>query len=200
MVDISYILVNDKFWYLIAVIDLYSRYIVGWELSSSMRADDVKRVIDFSLLEFGFYESENKPRIHMDNGPQMTAKTLKAFLRGLGMINEYSRPHLPQDSAEIERFFRTLKQGEVYREEYMDPYEARDGISYFIEYYNHRRPHQGIGFVTPYERLTGQDEHIKKERKINSLYAQRIRMSKNKGLFLICPEETMSLISLNKNF
>ena len=83
---------------------------MGWELSSSMRADDVKRVIDFSLLEFGFYESERKPRIHMDNGPQMTAKTLKAFLRGLGMINEYSRPHLPQDSAEIERFFRTLKQ------------------------------------------------------------------------------------------
>ncbi|MEA3431284.1 MAG: integrase core domain-containing protein [candidate division WOR-3 bacterium] len=87
----------------------------------------------------------------------------------------------------------------------MDPYEARDGIGHFIEYYNHRRPHQGIGFVTPYERLTGQDEHIKKvrrirwKRKINSLYAQRIRMSKNKGLFLICPEETMSLISLNKN-
>ena len=66
-------LVNDKFWYLIAVIDLYSRYIVGWELSSSMRADDVKRVIDFSLLEFGFYESENKPRIHMDNGPHLSA-------------------------------------------------------------------------------------------------------------------------------
>lgn len=81
----------------------------------------------------------------------------------------------------------------------MDPYEARDGIGHFIEYYNHRRPHQGIGFVTPYERLTGRDEHIKKERKLNSLYAQRIRMSKNKGLFLIYPEETMSLISLNKN-
>lgn len=62
-----------------------------------------------------------------------------------------------------ERLFRILKEGEVYHREYGNHYQARDGISKFINYYNHRRSHQGIEFVTPYDKLTGQEEKILKE-------------------------------------
>ncbi len=48
----------DSFWYLIAVIDLYSRYIVGWDLSAIMTSKDVQKTVDFALLEHGFYERE----------------------------------------------------------------------------------------------------------------------------------------------
>lgn len=65
LVDLTYVLVGSAFWYLIAVIDLYSRYVVGWELSPSSTAKDVERVIDFSLAEWGFHEKEPKPIIHL---------------------------------------------------------------------------------------------------------------------------------------
>ena len=181
LVDITFIPVGSGFWYLIALIDLYSRYIVGWDLSATMSSKDVQKVIDFALLQYGFYEGEINPKIHSDNGSQMRAKSFKVFLKDLGILNEYSRPHVPEDQAVLERFFRTLKQGEVYHQEYENHYQARDEISKFIDYYNHRRPHQGIGFITPYEKLTGQGEMIFKERKARAVVAQEIRKIVNKG-------------------
>lgn len=180
LVDITFVPVGEGFWYLIAVVDLYSRYIVGWDLSATMTSKDVQKVIDFALLQYGFYEREDKPKIHSDNGSQMKAKSFKAFLRDLGILNEYSRPHVPEDQAVLERFFRTVKQGEVYHEEYENHYQARDGISGFINYYNHRRPHQGIGFITPYEKLTGQEEKVLKERRARAIVAQEMRKIMNR--------------------
>lgn len=175
LVDLSYILIGKAFWYLIVIIDLYSRYIVGWELSASSTTRDVQRIIDFSLAKYNLHQKEQKPIIHSDNGPQMKAKSLKKFLRDLGILNEYSRPHIPQDLAVLERLFRTTKQEEVYRNEYLNHLKARDSLSVFFDYYNHRRPHQGIGNVTPYDRLVGRDAEIIKMRKIKSQLAQEKR-------------------------
>jgi len=180
LVDLTYVLIGKTFWYLIAIIDLYSRYVVGWELSPSSTAKDVERVIDFALAEWDLHEQETKPTIHSDNGPQMKAKSLKKFLRDLGVFNDYSRPHIPQDLAVLERLFRTTKQEEVYRNEYSNHLEARDSLSGFFDYYNHRRPHQGIGNVTPYDRFTGGDEEIIKMRKIKSQLAQQKRKLQNR--------------------
>ena len=180
LVDITFIAVGKGFWYLIAVIDLYSRYIVGWDLSATMTSRDVQKTVDFALLECGFYQRENKPKLHSDNGSQMRAKSFKVFLKDLGMLNEYSRPHVPEDQAVLERFFRTIKQGEVYHQEYENHYQARDGIAEFTDYYNHQRPHQGIGFITPYQKLTGQDSRVIKERRARSIVAQEIRKIENR--------------------
>ena len=180
LVDITFVPVGNGFWYLIAVIDLYSRYIVGWDLSATMTSKDVQKVIDFALLQYGFYEKEDKPKIHSDNGSQMKAKSFNAFLKDLGILNEYSRPHVPEDQAVLERFFRTIKQDEVYHQEYKNHYQAKDGISEFINYYNHRRPHQGIGFITPYEKLTGQKKRILKERRVRAIAARKIRKIMNR--------------------
>jgi transposase InsO family protein len=194
LVDISFVSVKNGFWYLIAVIDLYSRYIVGWDLSTTMTSRDVQRVVDFALLQYGFYEREDKPKIHSDNGSQMKAKSFKAFLRDLGMLNEYSRPRVPEDQAVLERFFRTIKQGEVYQGEYENHYQARDGISKFIDYYNHRRPHQGIGFVTPYQKLTGQEQKILKERKVRAIVAQETRKILNRRKITTSTNEEITSI------
>jgi putative transposase len=95
LVDLTYILVGSVFWYLIAIIDLYSRYVVGWELSASSTTRDVQRVIDFTLAEHNLHQKNEKPIIHSDNGPQMKAKSLKKFLKDLGIFNDYSRPCIP---------------------------------------------------------------------------------------------------------
>jgi len=179
LVDLTYLLINQAFWYLIVVIDLFSRYVVGWELSPSATTRDVQRTIDFALAKYELHNKDAKPTIHSDNGSQMRAKTFKKFLRDLGILNDYSRPHIPQDLAVLERLFRTTKQEEVYRNEYINHLKARDNLSTFFNYYNHRRPHQGIGNVAPYDRLTGQDIEIIKMRKINSKLAQQRRKLEN---------------------
>jgi len=180
LVDLTYILINRAFWYLIAVIDLYSRYVVGWELSATSTAKDLERVIDFALSEYNLHEKDTKPILHSDNGPQMKAKSLKRFLKDIGVLNDYSRPHIPQDLAVLERLFRTTKQEEVYRNDYLNHLDARDSLSNFFGYYNHERPHLGIGNVTPYDRLTGRDVEIIKMRKIKSQIAQQKRRLQNK--------------------
>ena len=87
----------------------------------------------------------------------MKAKKLQQLLKELGVLQDFSRPRVPEDLAILERFMRTVKQGAVYPGEYGDQYEARDGIGHFIDYYNHRRPHQSLGYVTPHDMLTGSD-------------------------------------------
>jgi len=77
---------------------------------------------------------------------------------------------------------RTVKQGEVYPGEYPDQYEARDGIGIFIDYYNHRRPHQSLGYVTPYDMLVGRADVVIQERKKEHIAAQQRRKEFNKRM------------------
>jgi len=83
-VDITYVPVRDGFWYLIAVINLYSRYIVGWDLSATMTSKDVQKVIDFALLQYGFYEGKINPKVHSDNGSLNEGEELQSIPEGLG--------------------------------------------------------------------------------------------------------------------
>ncbi len=77
---------------------------------------------------------------------------------------------------------RTVKQEEVYPGEYPAQYEARDGIGTFIDYYNHRRPHQSLCYVTPYHKLTGKDEEVIQQRKRKHITAQQRRKEINKRM------------------
>jgi len=195
LVDLTYILIDKAFWYIIVVIDLFSRYVVGWELSPSATTKDVQRTIDFALAQFNLHEKEPKPTIHSDNGSQMRAKSFKKFLRDLGILNDYSRAHIPQDLAVLERLFRTTKQEEVYRNDYINHLQARDNLSCFFDYYCHKRPHQGIGNVTPYDKLTGQDIEIIKMRKSNIKLAQQRRKLENRlRKMVLQPQEAVAQV------
>jgi transposase InsO family protein len=182
MVDITYIPIQFVDWYLIVLLDVYSRYIVGWELSSSMTWREIQQVVDFAIEDLGLRDSAEKPRLHNDNGSQLKAKKLRQWLRDLGVLQDFSRPKVPEDLAVLERFMRTVKQEEVYPGEYLDQYEARDGIGTFIDYYNHRRPHQSLGYVTPYHKLTGKDEEVIQQRKKKHITAQQRRKETNKRM------------------
>jgi transposase InsO family protein len=182
MIDITYIPIQSVDWYLIVLLDVYSRYIVGWELSSSMTWREIQRVVDFAIEDLGLRDSQEKPCLHNDNGSQLKAKKLRQWLRELGVLQDFSRPKVPEDLAILERFMRTVKQEEVYPGEYPDQYEARDGIGIFIDYYNHRRPHQSLGYVTPYHKLTGKDEEVIQQRKRKHITAQQRRKEINKRM------------------
>ena len=143
---------------------------------------EIQRVMDFAIEDWGLRGSAEKPRLHNDNGSQLKAKKLRQWLRELGVLQDFSRPKVPEDLAILERFMRTVKQEEVYPGEYPDQYEARGGIGRFIDYYNHRRPHQSLDYVTPYDMLTGRAAEIIQRRKERHLSAQKERKRINRQM------------------
>lgn len=159
-IDICYIPVEDHFRYLILILDDYSRYIVYSELSWSMSQEDVKRVVDFALFKAGLIEAEEKPQLLSDNGPQLVAVSFRQYLKQLGVTHLRTAYRHPEGKGKIERVFKTIKYEEVFPSEYQNSKEAEEGISRFIQYYNHQRLHQSLNYVTPYERYTGKDQEI----------------------------------------
>jgi transposase InsO family protein len=178
-IDICYIPVADYFMYLILILDDYSRYIVYFELCWSMSQADVRRVVDFALLKAGLIEAEEKPELLSDNGPQLLAISFRQYLKKLGITHLRAGYRHPEGKGKIERVFRTIKYEEVFPAAYQSSFEAEQGIKSFIDYYNHERLHQGIDYVTPYERYTGKDQEILNQRKERRKKAEEKRKSIN---------------------
>jgi transposase InsO family protein len=180
-IDICYIPVGDCFRYLILILDDYSRYIVHYELSWSMSQEDVKRVVDYALLKAGLIQVEEKPQLLSDNGPQLVAVSFRQYLKQLGVTHLRTAYRHPEGKGKIERVFKTIKYEEVFPAEYQNSKEAEEGISRFIQYYNHQRLHQALDYVTPYERYTGKDQEILTLRKERKKRAEEIRKSINQS-------------------
>jgi transposase InsO family protein len=158
--DIAYVNVGGTFYYLISVLDGYSRFLIHWELRESMTETDVEIVLERARHLF----PEARPRIISDNGGAFLAKDFKVFLRIAGMTHVRTSPYYPQSNGKIERFHRTLKADAIRRFEPSDPDEARRVVGRFVEHYNHVRLHSALGYVTPADQLAGREEQLWKER------------------------------------
>ena len=142
--DISYIRMIGGFMYLYAIIDVYSRYIVGWKLSNTLSADNVHEMVKESIRKFGAPEI-----INTDQGSQYTTKVWKDLLKENGILISMDGRGRCKDNIWIERFWRTVKQEYVYINPTDSVVELRQGTSDYIEFYNYERPHQSIGEVLP---------------------------------------------------
>jgi len=181
--DVSYVKVQAIFMYLIAIIDFYSRKLVGHELSYTQTTEDMKRVWDRALLAEGLLNPLGHPidlTARSDNGPQMKAKSMRQFFRDLGIIQEFTRGATPTDNAITERCYKTLKYEKLYLEDLENPLVAIQLTHDFIRYYNEERLHQGVGFVTPQEKHTGKDVEILARRKEALEKARQNRLDANR--------------------
>lgn len=138
-IDISYIPMKNGFLYLTAIIDVYSRYIVGWGISNSLEAEATLSVLKQAICEHG------KPEIiNSDQGSQFTCEQWVNFLKEEDIRISMDGKGRAVDNIFIERFFRTLKYNHVYLHPANDGLELYQGIKTYIHYYNNRKPHQGI--------------------------------------------------------
>lgn len=103
--DVSYLNLGGTFFYLISVLDGYSRYLVHWELREHMTEQDIELVIARAVEK----HPSVKPRIISDNGPQFIAKDFKEFIRVCGLTQVPSSPFYPQSSGKLERWHGSLK-------------------------------------------------------------------------------------------
>lgn len=142
--DITYIRLSHGFVYLVAIIDWYSRKVLSWELSTSMDKSFCISTLERAIRKFG------KPEIfNSDQGSQFTSHDFREVLEKNDVKISMDGKGRCYDNIIIERFWRTLKYGNVFLNDYLTPKEAFTGINNFIKKYNERRPHSSIGSVTP---------------------------------------------------
>lgn len=143
-IDITYIAMKRGFMYLTAVIDVYSRFVVGWGLSNTLSATSVQEVMGQSILEYGRPEN-----INSDQGSQFTCEAWLEKMKEYGVNASMDGKGRATDNAYIERLWRTVKREYVYLMPANDGWELEQGLDKFFKRYNFERAHQGISRKKP---------------------------------------------------
>jgi transposase InsO family protein len=145
--DITYIWTREGWLYLAVVIDLYSRKVVGWSMSSRMKA---QLVVD--ALRMAIWQRKPKPGLimHTDRGSQYVSHQYRSLLSAHGIQGSMSRKGDCWDNAVAESFFGSLKQERVHWQNYQTRIEAQQNIlNYITMFYNSRRLHSYLGYQSP---------------------------------------------------
>jgi transposase InsO family protein len=183
-VDISYINAGGTFYYLITILDGYSRYIVHHELRESMTELDVEIVCQAALEK----HPGVSPRIISDNGPQFLAGDFKAFVRQSGMTHVKTSPYYPQSNGKLERWHGSLKCESIRPNCPRNYDEAMRTIADYVRHYNEVRLHSAIGYITPADYLAGlaPEIHRERDRKLEEARARRRADSRDADLATAC--------------
>jgi len=143
-IDITYIPMAHGFMYLTAIIDVYSRYVVGWDVFNSLDAENSLEVLKRAIAVYGAPEI-----INSDQGSQFTCALWTEYLDNVGIKISMDGKGRAIDNIFIERLWRTVKRDHVYLHPADNGSELYAGLHSFFEYYNTRKSHQGIGRITP---------------------------------------------------
>ena len=176
--DCCHLKVVDWGWYyLVTVIDDYSRFILAWDLKTDMAGGSLEDVVQQAVDFTGMTDVplDNRTVLLSDNGAGYLSQQFDQYLRLVGIRHITASPFHPQTNGRIERYHRTLK-GEINQVPYDMPGELKEAIRAFIKYYNYHRYHEGLGNVTPYDVYTGRHLEIirrRKEVKNRTLEARR---------------------------
>jgi RNA-directed DNA polymerase len=176
--DCAHLKMIDWGWYyLVTVMDDFSRFILAWELKSDMAASSLIDVVQQAVDLTGMTDVpvEDRTVLLSDNGPGYLSRQFGEYLRLVGVRHIVASPYHPQTNGKIERYHRTIK-GEINLVPYGMPDELKKAITAFIEYYNYGRYHEGLGDVTPYDVYTGRHLEViqrRKEAKSKTLQARR---------------------------
>jgi putative transposase len=176
--DCAHLKVVDWGWYyLVTVMDDYSRFILAWELKSDMAAGSLIDVVQKAVDVTGMTDVpvEYRTVLLSDNGAGYLSRQFGEYLRLVGVRHIVASPYHPQTNGKIERYHRSIK-SELGLVPYEMPSELRKAIAAFIDYYNYQRYHEGLGNVTPYDVYAGRHFEIlqyRKEAKSKTLQARR---------------------------
>lgn len=163
--------VSGIFFYAYVIVDVWSRKIVGWEVhlkeSDEIAAELFRRLASKYNLR-GI-------RLHSDNGNPMKGATMIMMLYRLGIIPSFSRPRVSDDNAFSESLFKTLKYTAGFPKYFRDLNHARSWMANFVNWYNNKHRHSGIGYITPNQRHSGAGSLIMEKRNATLLEAYSIK-------------------------
>ena len=142
--DITYVPVGDGHMYLMAIIDLYSRFVVGWSLSNTMTAEWCRECFEMAVSRHGAPEILNT-----DQGSQFTSSDFTGLLKDNGIRISMDGKGCWRDNVFVERLWKSVKYEEVYLKAYDTVADAKANLGRYLDFYNARRPHQTLDGKTP---------------------------------------------------
>jgi len=140
--------VKWTYYYLYVILDIFSRYVVGWMLAIEESARLAKRLISESLTKQQV--EPGQLTIHADRGPSMKSQGVAVLLASLGITKTHSRPHVSNDNPFSEAQFKTIKYCPEFPERFANYKHGLVFCHGFFRCYNHEHRHSGIGLMTPY--------------------------------------------------
>jgi len=165
--DASYFrVIGWGFYYMVTVMDDFSRFILSWKLQTDMTSDSFIEVLQDAVDLTGMTEVplEDRTRLLSDNGPGYVSRSFREYLHLVGIRHILAAPFHPQTNGKIERYHQSI-QANVNQVPYDLPSNLEAAISDFVSYYNYRRYHKALGNVTPADVLHGRREQILLQRK-----------------------------------
>jgi putative transposase len=143
--DITYIPMAQGFMYLVAILDWYSRFVVSWRLSNSLEGGFCVEALEEAL-------SWQRPEIfNSDQGVQFTSHAFTSVLEDTGVAISMDGRGRVFDNIFVERLWRTVKYEDIYLKDYESVPALRCGLTEYLDFYCHERPHQSLGYQTPWE-------------------------------------------------
>lgn len=170
--DFTYVRLDKQFIYLSAVLDIYTRKIVGWSISQELTHDFCLESIKIAV------HNERPPKgliHHSDRGVQYVCEPYIQFLKDNNIEVSMSRPGVPEENAFIESFFKTLKKEEIYFRNYKTLNDVIKNVPKFIdEVYNKKRLHSSLGYLSPEEYECKILKMKKDDRPVQKIWGRRI--------------------------
>jgi len=160
--DASYFrVIGWGYYYLVTVMDDFSRFILAWKLQIDMTAASLIDVVQDAVDVTGMTDVpvEDRTRLLSDNGPGYVSRSFREYLQLVGIRHILAAPFHPQTNGKLERYHQTLKRG-VNQLPYDVPKDLEAAIGDFVSYYNFRRYHKALDDVTPADVLAGRREEI----------------------------------------
>lgn len=143
--DITYIRMNKGFMYLMAIIDLFSRYVIAWELSNTLDSSFCKEALSRAMRT-------GMPNIfNSDQGVQFTDKEFTKILLNNSVRISMDSTGRATDNVFVERLWRSLKYEDIYIKGYESVQDLLKGLAAYFDFFNNERPHQSLGYKTPSE-------------------------------------------------
>ncbi|MCA9172196.1 MAG: IS3 family transposase [Planctomycetales bacterium] len=181
--DFMYLKIGKEQYFLIAFIDEYSRYLVHWELMSTMDGNRISTAAQ-AALETLPRDAEGKvlvqPIIRSDNGSGYVSKEFGGLLEFHGLNHHRIRPHCPEENGIMERANRTLRES-IDEHEIKSRYDAEEALRNIIDHYNHQRLHSALNYKAPVVYYRGDPDQIDEQRRRKLSQARHRRKQTNLG-------------------
>ena len=182
--DASYFkVIGWGYYYLVSVIDDYSRFILSWKLQRDMTTDSLIEVVQEAVDTTSMTEVPVADRTSLlsDNGSGYVSRGFRDYLHMVGINHILAAPYHPQTNGKLERYHQTIKQV-VKQVPYEVPSDLGAAIAAFVSYYNYRRYHKALSNVTPADVLNARREQILQRRKEVQIQTIESRRRYNKTL------------------
>jgi len=176
--DWTILTIDGSRHYLLTIIDYFSRFIVAWGIVKTVTQNEVQDILTLAYFSEGIEDQDQKPILRTDLGSPNMAYNTRRLIKDLEMILSPSRANRPTDNGRQERWYRTVKQEEIYcYPTYPSVDIARYSLTQYIELYNEKRPNQAIWNYTP-----GHVHRLGNKSKLLAHYKEMVQIAKEQRL------------------